>query len=292
MDQLGKKLSQYVITIFLVAFGLLFLVKYLSGDELESQPVTMLWASIFLIVVGIIAAPAVMAKFNRTLTVVVGFVGIAVAAFLAYSVWYSVDEEIEFQAKKKAIDEAVIQRLKDIREAQEAYKEFNGRYTNNFDTLIAWVKKPVMPITFKMGTFHDSLPEEKSFDNGFVLKQHEVDSVATILGLDEKEFLRQIDKNETVYKVIDTLYTSFYDENFAREKRRAKKLPPVSLDSLPFSPLKGERFVVRVGAVDKGGVTQPTILVQDPTPFGREKVKKDTLRFGSLDEPITDGNWK
>lgn len=292
MDQLGKKLSQYVITIFLVAFGLLFLVKYLSGDELESQPTSMLWASIFLIIVGIIAAPAVMAKFNRTLIVIVGFIGIAVAAFLAYSVWYSVDEEIEFQAKKKAIDEAVIQRLKDIREAQEAYKEFNGRYTNNFDTLIAWVKKPVMPITFKMGTFHDSLPEAESFEKGLVLKQQEVDSVATSLGLDEKEFLRQIDKNETVYKVIDTLYTSFYDENFAREKRRAKKLPPVSLDSLPFSPLKGERFVVRIGEVDKGGVTQPTILVQDPTPFGREKVKKDTLRFGSLDEPITDGNWK
>lgn len=292
MDQLGKKLSQYVITIFLVAFGLLFLVKYLSGDELESQPTSMLWASIFLILVGIIAAPAVMAKFNRTLIVIVGFIGIAVAAFLAYSVWYSVDEEIEFQAKKKAIDEAVIQRLKDIREAQEAYKEFNGRYTNNFDTLIAWVKKPVMPITFKMGTFHDTLPEAESFEKGFVLKQQEVDSVANILGVDEKEFLRQIDKNETAYKVIDTLYTSFYDENFAHEKRRGKRLPSVSLDSLPYSPLKGERFVVRVGTVDKGGVTQPTILVQDPTPFGREKVKKDTLRFGSLDEPITDGNWK
>ena len=45
-------------------------------------------------------------------------------------------------------------------------------------------------------------------------------------------------------------------------------------------------------AVEVGGLWQPTIVVQDPTPFGREKVKKDTLRFGSLTEAHTDGNWR
>jgi hypothetical protein len=44
--------------------------------------------------------------------------------------------------------------------------------------------------------------------------------------------------------------------------------------------------------VESGGVLQATILVKDPTPFGREKVKKDTLRFGSLTEAHTDGNWR
>jgi hypothetical protein len=39
-------------------------------------------------------------------------------------------------------------------------------------------------------------------------------------------------------------------------------------------------------------LTLSTVLVKDPTPFGREKVKKDTLRFGSLTEAHTDGNWR
>lgn len=292
MDQLGKKLGQYVITLILIAFGILFLAKYLSGDEIESQPVTMLYASLFLILVGVLAAPPIMAKFSVSLVKILGFLGIAIGAFLAYQVWYSVDEEIEFQAERDRINAVVIQRLKDIREAQEAYAEFNGKYTSNFDSLIAWIQQPVLAIPFRMGTFHDTLNEEKSIQLGYVIDRNGIDSVARIVGKDLETFTADINENRTAYKVIDTVYTSFYAENFAPEKRIAKKLPEVSLDSLAFSPLRGERFFIRTGSVEKGGLTRPTILVQDPTPFGRDKVKKDTLRFGSLDEPITDGNWK
>ena len=90
----------------------------------------------------------------------------------------------------------------------------------------------------------------------------------------------------------DTLYTSFYAENFTPEVRASQRLPQVSLDSLAFNPYTGERFVMKTGAVEVGRVWQPTILVQDPTPFGRDKVKKDTLRFGSLMEAHRDGNWR
>ncbi len=292
MDQLGKKLSQYVITLILIAFGILFLAKYLSGDEIESQPVTMLYAALFLILVGVLAAPPVMAKFSVSLVKILGVLGIAIGAFLAYQVWYSVDEEIEFQAERDRINAVVVQRLKDIREAQEAYAEFNGKYTSNFDSLIAWIQQPVLAIPFRMGTFHDTLNEERSVELGYVIDRNGIDSVAQVLGRDVASFTADINENRTAYKVIDTVYTSFYAENFAPEQRRAKKLPEVSLDSLPFSPLRGERFFIRTGTIDKAGLKLPTILVQDPTPFGRDKVKKDTLRFGSLDEPITDGNWK
>ncbi len=295
MDQIGKKLSLYVITILLVAGGVAFLYKYVAsigGDGLESQPIDMLVGGLALIFGGLLTAPGVIARMSRGATLIVGILGTLVAIYLAWSVFYSVDEEMEFQAKKASIESQVIQRLKDIREAQEAYEEANKRYTSNFDTLIAWIYKREIMIPFRMGTFHDSLPEEKSREMGYVLKRDEIPAKAEEMGLDPESFRTMIDRNKTAYKVMDTLYTSFYDENFAPEKRRAKKLPPVSLDSLPFSPSTGERWIIRTGSVEKGGLNRSTILVMDPTPFGREKVRKDTLRFGSLDEPITDGNWK
>jgi hypothetical protein len=92
--------------------------------------------------------------------------------------------------------------------------------------------------------------------------------------------------------VRDTLFTTFFEENFSAEARREAKLPYVSVDSLWFNPLTGERFILKTDSVETGGVMQPTILVQDPTPFGRDKVKKDTLRFGSLTDANTDGNWR
>ena len=94
------------------------------------------------------------------------------------------------------------------------------------------------------------------------------------------------------YKVRDTLYTSFFAENFAPEKRTDKKLPLISLDSLTFSPMTGERFRIDTTYVNQSGLRVSAIKVQDPTPFGKPNVKKDTLRFGSLDEAHTDGNWR
>ena len=292
MEQLGKNLGKYVITIVLVAFGLIFLVKYLSGDELESQPITMLIASLSLILVGVLAAPAVLSKFSKSVSTILMAVGLLLGAYLAWQVFYSIDEEIEFQEKKAEINSGVIQRLKDIRSAQEAYKQYNGTFTNNFDSLLKWIQEPVIAIPFRMGTFHDTLPEAKSTELGYVIKNAHVDSVATELGITSAQLIAQIDANETVYKILDTNYTSFYAENFTPEARQSKKLPPVDLEALPYSPYKGEKFIIKTGTVDNGGVERPTILVQDPTPFGREKVKKDTLRFGSLTEAITDGNWK
>lgn len=292
MEQIGKILGKYVITFLLVAFGLIFLIKYLSGDELESQPITMLIASLSLIAVGVLVAPAVLSKFSSSLSRILMIVGVLLGAFLAYQVYYSIDEEIAFRNQKAEIDSTVVQRLKDIRAAQEAYVTANGEYAGTFEELLAWVKEPVVPIPYKMGTFHDTLPEERSYEEGFVIKQSDVDSIAGDMGYSSSDFLAMIDANETAYKIIDTNYTSFYAENFAAEARKRKKLPEFELDELPYSPYKGERFFMETGTVENGGVERPTILVQDPTPFGREKVKKDTLKFGSLTEAITDGNWK
>jgi hypothetical protein len=69
-------------------------------------------------------------------------------------------------------------------------------------------------------------------------------------------------------------------------------LPRVQVDKLWFNPLTGERFLLETDSTETGGLTLSTVLVKDPTPFGREKVKKDTLRFGSLTEAHTDGNWR
>ena len=52
MDTFFKEINKYVVSIFLFFAGLSFLVKYLSGDELESQPTAMLLASLALIAVA------------------------------------------------------------------------------------------------------------------------------------------------------------------------------------------------------------------------------------------------
>ena len=292
MEKFLRTINGYVISILLLLFGLGFLLKYASGDALESQPTSMLLASLAMIVVGILAMPAVLEKVNQSLYKVLLAVGVLAAAGLAYSVFYSVDEEIQFQATQQQVNATTIQRLKDIRSAQESHLAVNGTFAETFDSLITFVQAPVVPVEFNMGSFHDTLPEAQSREEGFVIKRAQIAGIAEEDGMSEQALLDLITDDLSPYKVRDTLYTSFYAENFTPEVRAAQRLPQVSLDSLPFNPYTGERFVMKTGAVEVGRVWQPTILVQDPTPFGREKVKKDTLRFGSLFEAHRDGNWR
>lgn len=292
MEKFLRAINGYVISIVLLLFGLGFLLKYASGDALESQPASMLYASLAMIVVGILSMPVVLEKVNQSLYRVLLAVGVLAAAGLAYSVFYSVDEEIQFQATLKQVNATTIQRLKDIRSAQESHLAVNGSFAETFDSLITFVQAPVVPVEFNMGSFHDTLPEAQSREEGYVIKRAQIASIAEQDGMSEQELLDLITDDLSPYKVRDTLYTSFYAENFTPEVRASQRLPQVSLDSLPFNPYTGERFIMKTGAVEVGRVWQPTILVQDPTPFGREKVKKDTLRFGSLFEAHRDGNWR
>lgn len=292
MDKFFKEINKYVVSILLFVAGVGFLAKYLSGDALESQPTAMLISSIALIVVSALATPYVLSRLQAVHYRIMMIVGTLAAIWLGYEVFYSVDEEIGFRELKAQVDSETIQALKDIRAAQEAFQSTYGSFCDNFDTLQAFVGQPVIPVAFNMGSFNDTLPEAKSAEMGLILTRAELPGVAEELGLTEASFLDLIANDSSIYKVRDIIYTSFYDENFAPEIRAAKRLPQVSLDSLWFNPLSGERFRLETDSVESGGVMQSTILVKDPSPFGREKVKKDTLRFGSLTEAHTDGNWR
>jgi hypothetical protein len=292
MDKFFKEINKYVVSILLFLAGVGFLAKYLSGDELESQPTGMLISSIALIAVAALATPYVLSRLQSVHYRIMMIVGTIAALWLGYEVFYSVDEEIQFRELKAQVDSETIQALKDIRDAQEAYQEIYGGFCDNFDSLQTFLFEPVIPVSFNMGSFNDTLPEAKSAELGLILVRLDLSVVAEELGITEDAFINLIAQDSTSYKVRDVIYTSFYEENFSPDIRATKRLSRVSVDSLWFNPLSGERFRLETGSVESGGVMQATILVKDPTPFGREKVKKDTLRFGSLIEAHTDGNWR
>lgn len=292
MEKFFNEINKYVISILLFFAGMGFLVKYLSGDELESQPVMMLVASLALISVAAIATPWVLEKMNGMHYRVLAGIGTIVSLWLGYQVFYSVDEEIEFRELKTRVDAQTIQSLKDIRDAEEAYLKIHGVFCDDFDSLSLFLFEPIIPVNYNMGSFHDTLPEAESAKLGFILSRSDLAEFSEERGISEEELVDQISADLLPYKVRDIIYTTFFEENFTSEVRKSKRLKPVSVDSLWFNPLSGERFILKTDSAESGGVVQATILVQDPTPFGRPKVKKDTLRFGSLTEAHTDGNWR
>ena len=285
-------------SIILLAAGLAWTIMYIKSVAAStetadlSQPVEMLFAGLALIVSGILAMPAVLDRIPQNAYKFLLVFGVAAAAYFFFASTNSVLDEERFQMDQKVINAVTIQRLTDIRDAELAYREVKGEFTDSFDTLMAFIQAPLVPLNFSIGSFHDTLPESQSYEQGFVIKRSDVPGVAAEYGWSEQAMLDSITADVIGYKVRDTLYTSFFAENFAPEKRTDKKLPLISLDSLTFSPMTGERFRIDTTYVNQSGLRVSAIKVQDPTPFGKPNVKKDTLRFGSLDEAHTDGNWR
>lgn len=287
MQNFFKVSGKYVISVLLLILGSVFLVKFLSGGEVDAQPLDVLFGALFLYFAGIISLPFVMERLPLTISRGILVICIIGAGYLAYRNIFVIQEEIAFREKKDRIEAATIQRMKDIRTAQEAYEKYHGHYTDNFDSLIAFVQKPLIPIIYKNGDVNtnDSLMElDKEERMKFVIDRSELPEM-------------EMTEDEAVskgYEVRDTTYASLYERQFDRTARKEKGLPPVSLDSLAYSPESGAKFIMNTGTTRDGGVVRSTILVKDPKPFGKpgtEKIPKDTLMFGDLDESNTNGNW-
>jgi hypothetical protein len=79
---------------------------------------------------------------------------------LGYALYQSIQTPIEFRQVKQQRYEATIQKLKDIRKAQLAYKDEHGKFTGSFDTLINFIKTDSLSVVKAIGRIPDSLLEE------------------------------------------------------------------------------------------------------------------------------------
>lgn len=74
---------------------------------------------------------------------------------LVYIVYGSIMNPIRFANEKKIRDNAVIQKLMDIKAAQTEYNYQHDGYCDNFDTLATFIKTAKLPIVKKIGELTD-----------------------------------------------------------------------------------------------------------------------------------------
>lgn len=181
---------------------------------------------------------------------------IVISLLLAFFIYNGIQDPIKFKQELKHRREVVVKKLKDIREAQVAYRNVNGKYTSSFDTLIDFIvngKIPIIKLT--------------------------------------------ADPNDTTLTVmfVDTVgYVSVMDSIF----HNREDFHPKELMYIPFSD--GEQFEISAGTTERGGVTVNVVEVfaahkyflKDLDMKSNHIDPEDGLRFGSMTDPTTDGNWE
>jgi len=191
---------------------------------------------------------------------------------LGYLIYRSVTGPIEFKKVKQERFSKVISKLKDIRNAQEAYKTVNGKYANDFNSLVRFVDTGKYTITQQRDSSY------MEFD-----KTYEID------------LLREV-------KIIDTLgFVSIKDSLFKNDDRYK------SMMDVPYAQ-NGEKFTMKADIIDKGGYRAPVfevkidknvilydqskdLLGRENTQISVEEVNGNVIKVGSLNEVSTSGNW-
>src|SRR6056297_1506524 len=79
---------------------------------------------------------------------------------LGYGLYTSIQTPIEFRQVKQRRYDATIQKLKNIRTAQLAYKDEHGSFTGSFDTLINFVNTDSLRLVRAIGRIPDKLLEQ------------------------------------------------------------------------------------------------------------------------------------
>ena len=88
---------------------------------------------------------------------VINLVLTACVVGLIYVCYGSIMGPINFDKEKDIREKAIIARLIDIRKAQQEYRSVHqGAYTDNFDTLITFVKTAKLPFVKKIGALTDA----------------------------------------------------------------------------------------------------------------------------------------
>lgn len=148
------------------------------------------------------------------------------AVVLVWICYRSIMGPIEFEEAKNQRDKAVIARLIDIRNAQAAYRtQHDQQFTNNFDTLIDFVKNGKLPSIFKQGELNDEQLEK---------------------GLTEKKAIRIIEKAQKTKNFSEVKKWGL--ENFKRDTLWVAVIDTVfpdgfNADSLRYIPFgNGAQF--------------------------------------------------
>ena len=195
----------------------------------------------------------------------------AIIAFLGYLTFMSVYGEIQFNELKEKRYYVVIEKLKDIRDSELAYKQVNGKFADNFDELVKFVENGKYTITQRKDSSVVDVERTKLFGGVTIMKD---------------------------IVVIDTLgYVPVKDSLFGADTRYKTMM------NVPVGK-PGAKFTLKAGFLDKipvfeASVDKSIILDgEDTNLIAKEKqvvsvdgVNGPKLMVGSMDEVKTIGNW-
>ena len=233
---------------------------------------------------------------NKIVKILVEILLALVAVGCVYGIYRSIMKPVNFNKEKDQRKDVAVQRLKDIRTLEVAFKGVNGRYTADIDSLINFYNTGKMDIIMQVGSNDDSLAMEntKRVKDRAFLKLSKEEQNARLMEL-YRQGQKLVFSISTPIAVKDTLFNG---------------RPDFCVDSLKYIPFSGKQ-PVEMDAIVKtvSGVQVPLFEARMPWKallkgmdnqlrinLDAELLDQDKfpgLQVGSVNQPNNNaGNWE
>lgn len=198
---------------------------------------------------------------------------IPVNIILAFFVYNSISSEVEFNKIAKERIAENVQKLKDLRTLQIAYKRENEAFADNFNSLMNFLQNDSTRIV-KMEGVNDTLIDGEEISDELALK----------LGLI---------KRDTIYV---SAMESIFDENYINSRDNNY---PFDINSLNIIPFTDKQYNIDANVIEKGKVSVQVFEISATYKdifYGLDAENKkydlnSLLKVGSMTEASLNGNW-
>lgn len=193
---------------------------------------------------------------------------------LAYFVYNSIDSEVVFNEQAKERISENVQKLKDLRTLQIAFKKEKNVFANDFPTLLGFLMNDSLQIIKSEGETPDSMINGKQL----------TDIRALELGLIKRDTFYVSAKNS----IFDETYLNTRNENFTLDINTISKIPFTDLDyNIQASEIEKGKVAVQVFEIS---ASYRNVLIGLDAE-NKKYALDNLLKVGSMTEASLNGNW-
>ena len=193
-------------------------------------------------------------------------------AFFSYKIYTSINSPINFNKVKTERYKKVINRLKEIRTAQIAYKDVNGIYSNNFDSLVSFIENGIFTLVEKRDS--SFLEYNRTYRIDMLKEVIVIDTLGTVSVKDS------LFKDNDNYKLMSQIPIEGVDEKFTINSQIINK----NNYKVPVFEVKVSKNIILHDQDD-------FLVSQENETISVDGVNGSEIILGSLSDVSVNGNW-
>ena len=327
-EQIKLFVGRFIIPAIMIGFGLYLSYVGLVPKTVEDsegnvyeivQEWTFILGGLLTLAVGVVALLASFNLVRRKVMMITGIIAAPLMVLVLYLDYASIKGTVDSIQFRKQVHGEMALRIMDIKDAQIAYKTVHGKYCDNVEKLVDFVKNGKVPQPVSSGNVperrisvieNDSLypGENKAIDNMMsemeawrlskIMKNVTSEQIAEIRSTGDTVTFSELDgfKRDTVFiSVIEKYFTGQKYEDKRKTLMGAMnfqsdyKFHPDSMVVIPHQKA-GSKFGIATGEIMKSTGPAPTLLIWAVHPL--DSLEMDSIYLGNLKKVDFNGSWQ